>query len=123
MVGNVEDAKEVVFEYDSKLSSILGQRVNHQMSAMKRDEFATALIPRETELKNCIALKTTGDGNCMFNAASMWFPKASSKDYLKITEVFKRTPKYFQRFSDIIKHLTRILPKSSEDYLSLPKIT
>lgn len=35
MVGNVEDAKEVVFECDSKLSSILGERVNHKTSAMK----------------------------------------------------------------------------------------
>ena len=41
------------------------------VSAMRRDEFSTALIPREAELKNCIALKTTGNANCMFNAAPL----------------------------------------------------
>ena len=41
------------------------------MSAMRKDEFSTALIPREVELKNCIALKTTGNASCMFNAASL----------------------------------------------------
>ena len=38
---------------------------------MRKDEFSTALIQREAEVKNCIALKTTGNANCMFNAASL----------------------------------------------------
>ena len=46
-------------------------RVNYHVSAMRKDEFSTTLIQREAELKNCIALKTTGNGNCIFNAASL----------------------------------------------------
>ena len=38
---------------------------------MRKDEFSTALILREVELKNCIPLKTTGNANCMFNTASL----------------------------------------------------
>ena len=38
---------------------------------MRKHEFSTALISREVELKNCIHLKTTGNANCMFNAASL----------------------------------------------------
>ena len=38
------------------------------MSAMRKDKFSSALIPREAEPKNCIALKTTGNGNCMLVA-------------------------------------------------------
>ncbi|KAJ7369697.1 zinc finger and BTB [Desmophyllum pertusum] len=72
-VGNVEGAKEVILEYQTKLSSCHGQHIeDHQLCAMKTDEVGTALIPRETELENFIAVKTTGDGNCMFNAASLW---------------------------------------------------
>ena len=41
------------------------------MSAMRKDEFSTALIQREVELKNCIPPKTTGNASCMFNAASL----------------------------------------------------
>ena len=49
MEGKIEGAKEVIFEIcESKWSSILGQCVNHQMSAMKKDEFKIALIARET---------------------------------------------------------------------------
>ena len=41
------------------------------MFPYEADEFSTALIPREAEVKNCIALKTTRNANCMFNAASL----------------------------------------------------
>ena len=41
------------------------------MFPYEANEFSTALIPREAEVKNCIALKTTRNANCMFNAASL----------------------------------------------------
>ena len=67
--GNVE---EVVFECEKVFKlSFIDRRVNYHMSAMRKDEFSTTLIPREAELNNFIALKTTGNGNCMFNAASL----------------------------------------------------
>ena len=70
--GNVEGAKQVVFECEKMFKlSFIDQRVNYHMSAMRKDEFSTALIPREVELRSCIALKTTGNANCMFNAASL----------------------------------------------------
>ena len=70
--GNVEGSKKVVFECEKKFKlSFNDQRVNYHISAMRNDEFSTALIPREAELKSCIALKTTGNANCMFNAASL----------------------------------------------------
>ncbi|CAH3029016.1 unnamed protein product [Porites evermanni] len=70
--GNVESSKKVVFECEKKFKlSFNDQRVNYHISAMRNDEFSTALIPREAELKSCIALKTTGNANCMFNAASL----------------------------------------------------
>ena len=71
--GNVEGAKEVVFECEKKFKlSFIDQLVDYRMSTMRKDEFSTALIPREAGLKNCIPLKTTGNGNHnMFNAASL----------------------------------------------------
>ena len=70
--GNVEGAKEVVFECEKEFKlSFIDERVNYRMSGIRKDEFSTALIPREAGLKNYIALKTTGNGNCMFNAASL----------------------------------------------------
>ena len=51
--------------------SFIDQHVNYHMTAMRKDKFSTALIPREAELKNYIPLKTTGNANCMFNAASL----------------------------------------------------
>ena len=51
--------------------SFIDQHVNYHMSAMRKDEFSTALIQREVELKNCIPPKTTGNASCMFNAASL----------------------------------------------------
>lgn len=70
--ANVEGAKQVVFECEKKFKlSFIDQHVNYHMSTMRKDEFSTALIPREVELRSCIALKTTGNANCMFNAASL----------------------------------------------------
>ena len=52
--------------------SFIDQLVDYRMSTMRKDEFSTALIPREAGLKNCIPLKTTWNGNHnMFNAASL----------------------------------------------------
>ena len=70
--GNVEGSKKVVFECEKQFKlSFIDQHVNYHMSAMRINEFSTALIPREVVLKSCIALKTTGNANCMFNAASL----------------------------------------------------
>ena len=64
--------KEVVFKCEKKFKlPFIDQHVNYHVSAMRKDEFSTALIPREVEMKNCIALKTTGNANCVFNAASL----------------------------------------------------
>ena len=61
---NVEGAKQVVFECEKMFKlSFIDQRVNYHMSAMRKDEFSTTLIPREVELRSCIALKTTGNAN------------------------------------------------------------
>ena len=54
--GNVGGAKEVVFECEKKFKlSFIDLCVNYHMSAMRKDEFPTALIPREVGLKNCIS--------------------------------------------------------------------
>jgi len=47
--GNVQlGAKEVVFECEKKFkSSFIDQRVSHHEIVMRKDEFSTALIPRE----------------------------------------------------------------------------
>lgn len=34
------------------------------------DELSQSLLPNDTPIK-CIPIKTTGDGNCLFNAASI----------------------------------------------------
>ena len=48
--GNVEGAKEVVFECEKKFKlSFIDERVNYRMSGMRKDEFSTALIPREAD--------------------------------------------------------------------------
>ena len=62
--GNVEVAKEVVFKCEKKFKlSFIDQCVNYHMFVMRKDEFSTAFIPREAELKNCINLKTKGNAN------------------------------------------------------------
>ena len=72
MEGNIERAKQVVSEYEVKLSSCFGRGGNHHLSGIKQDEVGTALIPSDTFTgQNNVALKTTGDGNCMY-AASIW---------------------------------------------------
>ena len=72
-------AKEVVSEYEVKLSSCFGRGRNHHLSGKKQDEIGTALIPRDTfSGQNFVALKTTGDGNCMFNVASIWLEENES---------------------------------------------
>mgnify|MGYP001798407417 FL=1 len=71
--GNIELAKKVVSEYEEKLFSCFSGRGNQHLFGIKQDKVGTALIPRETFTgQNSVALKTTGDGNCMFNAASIW---------------------------------------------------
>lgn len=67
----IEHAKEVVSQYQVKLSSCFGRGGNHHLSEVEQDEVGTALIPRDT-FAGYVALRTTGDGNCMFYAASIW---------------------------------------------------
>ena len=80
-----DGAKEVVFECEKKFKlSFIDQLVDYRMSTMRKDEFSTALIPREAGLKNCIALKTTGNGNHnMFNAASLLAGNESLSDVIR----------------------------------------
>lgn len=61
----IERAKEVVSQYQIKLSSCFGR------GGVEQDEVGTALIPRDT-FAGYVALRRTGNGNCMFNAASIW---------------------------------------------------
>ena len=43
--GNVEGAKEVIFEYDREFKlSLIGQRVNQHMSAMRKNALSTAQL-------------------------------------------------------------------------------
>ena len=69
--GSIEHAKEVVSEYEVKLTSCFGWCGNHHLPG-KEDEVGTALIPRVTfTAQNNVTLTTTGDGNCMFTTASI----------------------------------------------------
>ena len=82
MEGNIERAQEVVSECEVKLSSCFGWGGNHHLSGIKQDELGTALIPRDTFTgQNNVAIRTTGDGNCMFNAASIWLAGNESLSY------------------------------------------
>lgn len=67
----IERAKEVVSQYQVKLSSCFGRGGNNHLFGVEQDKVGTALIPRDT-FAGYIALRRTGDGNCMFNAASIW---------------------------------------------------
>lgn len=122
-VGNVEGAKEVILEYQTKLSSCHGQHIeDHQLCAMKTDEVGTALIPRETELENFIAVKTTGDGNCMFNAASLWLAgNELLSDVLRLLvagELFLFSEYYVQTIKDRFLEIANKIPYSEATVFS-----
>ena len=74
------------------------------MSKMRKDEFSTALIPREAELKNYIPHKTTGNANCMFNAASLLLVENKSlSDVIRLLvtgELFFLSEFYIQTIQD-----------------------
>ena len=115
--GNVEGAKKVVFECEKKFKlSFIDQRVNYHMSAMRQDEFSTALFPREVELKSCIALKTTGNANCVFNAASLLLAgNESLSDVIRILvagKVFFFSELYIQTIQDRFLEVEKETPYS-----------
>ena len=67
-VRNTEEVYcgEIVSEYEVKLSSCFGGSGNHHLYGMNQDEVETTLIPRDTfSGQDNIALRTTGDGNCI----------------------------------------------------------
>ena len=86
------------------------------MSAMRKDEFSTALILREVELKNCIPLKTTGNANCMFNAASLLLVGNKSlsdvKRLLIAGELFCFSEFYIQTIQDRFLEIENEMPYS-----------
>ena len=43
-----------------------------ELSNCAKDEFANVLIPPDVDLINPVAVKTLGNGNCLFNSASMF---------------------------------------------------
>ena len=83
---------------------------------MKKDEFSTALIPREVELKNCIPLKTTGKANCMFNAASLLLVgNKSLSDVIRLLvagELFFFSEFYIQTIQDRFLEIENETPYS-----------
>ena len=121
--GNVEGAEEVVFECEKVFKlSFIDRRVNYHMSAMIKDEFSTTLIPREAELNNCIALKTTGNGNCMFNAASLLLAgNELLSDVIRLLvagELFFFSEHYIQTFQDTFLEIENETPYSEATVFS-----
>ena len=43
-----------------------------ELSNCAKDEFANVVIPPDVDLINPVAIKTLGNGNCLFNSASMF---------------------------------------------------
>ena len=96
--------------------SFIDQHVNYHMSAMRKDEFSTALILRKVELKNCIPLKTTGNANCMFNAASLLLVgNKSLSDVIRLLvagELFCFSEFYIQTIQDRFLETENEMPYS-----------
>ena len=96
--------------------SFIDQHVNYHMTAMRKDEFSTALIPREVALKNCIRLKTTGNANCMFNAASLLLVgNKSLSDVIRLLvvgELFFFSEFYIQTIQDRFLEIENETPYS-----------
>ena len=121
--GNVEGAKQVVFECEKMFKlSFIDQRVNYHMSAMRKDEFSTTLIPREVELRSCIALKTTGNANCMFNAASLLLAENESlSDVIRLLiagVLFFSSKFYIQTIQDRFLEVEKETPYSEATVFS-----
>ena len=83
---------------------------------MRKDEFSTALILREVELKNWIPLKTTGNANCMFNAASLLLVgNKSLSDVIRLLiagELFCFSEFYIQTIQDRFLEIENEMPYS-----------
>ena len=121
--GNVEGAKQVVFECEKMFKlSFIDQRVNYHMSAMRKDEFSTTLIPREVELRGCIALKTTGNANCMFNAALLLLAENESlSDVIRLLiagVLFFSSKFYIQTIQDRFLEVEKETPYSEATVFS-----
>ena len=90
------------------------------VSAMRKDEFSTALIQREVEVKNCIALKTTGNASCMFNAASLLLSgNESLSDVIRLLlELLFFSEFYIQNIQDSFLEIENKTPYSEATILS-----
>ena len=91
-------------------------------TTMRKDEISTTLIPREAELNNCIALQTTGNGNCMFNAASLLLAgNESLSDVIRLLiagELFFFSEHYIQTIQDRFFKLENDTPYSEATVFS-----
>ena len=87
---------------------------------MRKDEFSTALIPREAEVKNYIALKTTGNANCMLNAASLLLSRNESlSDVIRLLlELLFFSEFYIQNIQDRFLEIENKTPYSEATILS-----
>ena len=117
----IEHAKEVVSQYQVKLSSYFGRGGNHDLSGVQQDEVGTALIPRDT-FPGYVALRTTGDGNCMFNAASIWLVgNESLSDVIRLLvvgELFFYPDYYVQAIKDRFLEVQNSIPYSEATVFS-----
>ena len=117
----VERAKEVVSQYQAKLSSYFGRSGNRHLSGVELDEVGTALIPRDT-FAGYVALRTTGDGNCMFNVASIWLVGNESLSdviwLLVAGELFFFPDYYLQTIKDRLMEVENSIPYSEATVFS-----
>ena len=91
------------------------------MFPYEADEFSTALIPREAEVKNCIALKTTRNANCMLNAASLLLSgNESLSDVIRLLlELLFFSEFYIQNIQDRFLEIENKTPCSEATILSI----
>ena len=93
------------------------------MSGIKQDEVGTALIPRDTFTgQNNVAIRTTGDGNCMFNAASIWLAgNESLSDFIQLLvagELFLFPDYYVRTIKDSFLEVENSIPYSEATVFS-----
>lgn len=75
MVGDTSlssrhSAEEMRKKYESKVDRFSSCDLQ-LLNALTEDQFSSALIPSEEGTKGMKALKTSGDGNCLYNSASV----------------------------------------------------
>ena len=94
--------------------------MNHLLSDIQKDEVGTALIPWDEQ--NYIALKTTGDGNCLFNAASIWLAgNESLSDVIRLLvagELLFSPEYYVQTIKDRFLEVENDIPYSEATVFS-----